>query len=233
MRCKIRWNWKGKFFVFFFFFASGGPISFSPPAGHFCQQRQKYPKTPFKGEGMPYFPSPLKNPPTLKRRKRGGVRASPLSNHPSGGGAIIKSRLLRRGAPQKAGGGWRRRGYGLPRQCAPQGYLLRGERWLGMTALRAGGASGGEKETPSGRMVFLFTAGAATPVGIPLGENSCISGRASWRRRSGRPGPAARRGHTRRRRGQKSWESPGARSYRWWRWCCCSSSGERTGIGRW
>ena len=38
------------------------------------------------------------------------MRASPLSNHPFGGRAIIKSRLLRRGAPQKAGGGWRRRG---------------------------------------------------------------------------------------------------------------------------
>ena len=33
-------------------------------------------------------------------------------------------------------------GDGFPRQCAPQGYLLRGEHWLGMTARGGGGTSG-------------------------------------------------------------------------------------------
>ena len=49
-------------------------------------------------------------------------------------------------------------GYGFPRQCVPQGHLLRGAHWLGMTALRAvwadrvpGGGAHGPR--PTGRYV--------------------------------------------------------------------------------
>ena len=66
----------------------------------------------------------------------GEFRASPLSNHPSGGGGdyqIAPEPLLRRGF-----GRWRLAppGDGFPRQC---------EHWLGMTALRAGGAVAGRR----------------------------------------------------------------------------------------
>ena len=40
---------------------------------------------------------------------------------------------------------------GFPRQCVPQGHLLRGAHWLGMTALRAGnGGTHGSRPTGCG-----------------------------------------------------------------------------------
>ena len=151
MRCKIRWNWKGKFFVFFFFFASGGAL---------LSTATKVPKNAVQGGRDAVFPFPLEEPPTLKRRKRGRRARLPSFESPLRGRGRLSNRAFCGGVRRKrqvaAGAAG---GYGFPRQCAPQGYLLRGEHWLGMTALRAGGASGGEKETPSGRMVFLFTAG--------------------------------------------------------------------------
>ena len=43
------------------------------------------------------------------------------------------------------------RGDGFPRQCVPQGHLLRGAHWLGMTARRAGnGGTHGSRPTGCG-----------------------------------------------------------------------------------
>ena len=59
-------------------------------------------------------------------------------------------------------------GYGFPRQCVPQGHLLRGAHWLGMTALRAvwadrvpGGGAHGPR--PTGRYVEPRETGRRTP----------------------------------------------------------------------
>ena len=59
-------------------------------------------------------------------------------------------------------------GDGFPRQCVPQGHLLRGAHWLGMTALRAvwadrvpGGGAHGPR--PTGRYVEPLGTGRRTP----------------------------------------------------------------------
>ena len=102
-----------------------------------------------RGKGF-RFPFPLENPPSLKRPKGRGCDPSPLETSPRGV-AIIKSRLCRSAA--KVGGGQgppeaKRRtdshasdvGHWLGmtplrgvRGDAPQGYLLRGERWAAFT----------------------------------------------------------------------------------------------------
>ena len=53
------------------------------PAGarYFCPWWQKYPKAPFKGKGISYFPFPLKIPHPLKRPMR-GPRPPPLEPPP-------------------------------------------------------------------------------------------------------------------------------------------------------
>ena len=79
------------------------------------------------------------------------------------------------------------RGDGFPRQCVPQGHLLRGAHWLGMTALRAvwadrvpGGGARGPR--PTGRYVEPRETGRRDAVPY----NSCAGRRGRRPLRAGR-----------------------------------------------
>ena len=125
MRCKIRWNWKGKFFVFFFFFASGGVL---------LSTATKVPKNAVQGGRDATFSFPLEELPFLKRRKRGGVRASPLSNHPSGGGGDYQIAPSAARAPRHLSlRGAKRRGNPLSYTWGTDSHASDIGHWLGMT----------------------------------------------------------------------------------------------------
>ena len=154
-------NFCGSRFLKYFLFVYGGILSFPkgrgvPRPGAGCLRRVTFvnsdksnQKRHSRGKGF-RFPFPLENPPSLKRPKGRGCDPSPLETSPRGV-AIIKSRLFRSAA--KVGGGQgppeaKRKtdshasdvGHWLGmtplrgvRGDAPQGYLLRGERWAAFT----------------------------------------------------------------------------------------------------
>ena len=65
---------------------SFAPAGAGASGGVLLSAATKVHKNAVQGGRDSVFPFPLENSPSLKRRKRGGVRASPLSNHPSRGG---------------------------------------------------------------------------------------------------------------------------------------------------